>query len=266
MTVPHCPGLTPVDVLSQLAHRVFGPLHLDRTRVVLDYHGAAGHTAGTLAEVAARHGVTTRTVSNHVRAVRSAGETLPLSTDLVAAATRRSRAGEDHLARVRTARTLGLPEPQAPAGKAPVLSRDLVSSNVAAAAWSAARVLAAVGPLNLDTLHAAVTRSRRFRHRTPFTATELGTALTAAGAEQGPDGRWHAPPGVPVPDRHRVIVELAAGRDLTRAGMIEILISAGYTHSSATGRMSSSHPLFERIGPDRYRLIGTPTAPDAPPA
>ena len=30
--------------------------------------------------------------------------------------------------------------------------------------------------------------------------------------------------------------------------------------------MSSSHPLFERIGPNRYRLIGTPTAPDAPPA
>ena len=143
-----------------------------------------------------------------------------------------------------------------------MLSRDLVSSNVAAAAWSAARVLTAVGPLEPGhscTLRS--TRSRRFRHRTPFTATELGTALTAAGAEQGPDGRWHAPPGVPVPDRYRVIVERAAGRDLTRAGMIEILISAGYTRSSATGRMSSSHPLFERIGPDRYRLIGTPTAP-----
>ena len=73
-------------------------------------------------------------------------------------------------------------------------------------------------------------------------------------------------PDVRVPDRYRVIVERAAGRDLTRAGMIEILISAGYTRSSATGRMSSSHPLFERIGPDRYRLNGTPTAPDAPPA
>ena len=48
--------------------------------------------------------------------------------------------------------------------------------------------------------------------------------------------------------------------------MIDILLTAGYTRSSATGRMSSSHPLFERIGPDRYRLNGTPTAPDAPPA
>jgi len=58
-----------------------------------------------------------------------------------------------------------------------------------------------------------------------------------------------------------VIVERAAGRDLTRASMIEILISAGYTRSSATGRMSSSHPLFERIGPNRYRLIETAPAP-----
>ena len=122
------------------------------------------------------------------------------------------------------------------------------------------------GPLDTESLLEAIDRSRRFRHRTHFTATELGTALIAVGAEQGPDGEWHSPPGVRVPDRYRVIVERAAGRDLNRAGMIEILISAGYTRSSATGRMSSSHPLFERIGPDRYRLIGTPTAPRDPPS
>ena len=109
----------------------------------------------------------------------------------------------------------------------PVLPRDLVSLNVAAAAWSAARVLTAVGPLDTETLLEAVDRSRRFRHRTPFTATELSTALTAAGAEEGSDGRWHAPSGVRVSDRYRVIVERAADRDLTRAGMIEILICAG---------------------------------------
>jgi hypothetical protein len=61
---------------------------------------------------------------------------------------------------------------------------------------------------------------------------------------------------VNAPDRYRVIVGLAAGRDLTRAEMITILITAGYRESSATGRMSSSHPLFRRTGPDRYRLIG----------
>ena len=141
-----------------------------------------------------------------------------------------------------------------------------MSSIVAAAAWSEARVLTAVGPLDTETLLEAIDRSRRFRHRTPVTTTELSTALTAAGAQQGPGGQWHAPPDVPVPDRYRVIVERAAGRDLTRAGMIEILISAGYTRSSATGRMSSSHTLFERIGPNRYRLIETAAAPDPPPA
>jgi hypothetical protein len=52
------------------------------------------------------------------------------------------------------------------------------------------------------------------------------------------------------PDRYRVIVGLAAGRDLTRAEMITILITAGYRESSATGRMSSSHRCSgARTGP-----------------
>jgi hypothetical protein len=38
--------------------------------------------------------------------------------------------------------------------------------------------------------------------------------------------------------------------------MIDILLAAGYRESSAVGRMSTSHPLFRRIGPDRYRLVG----------
>jgi hypothetical protein len=58
------------------------------------------------------------------------------------------------------------------------------------------------------------------------------------------------------PERYRVIVTLAAGRDLTRAEMIDILLAAGYRESSATGRLSSCHPLFRRTGPDRYRLVG----------
>jgi len=54
-----------------------------------------------------------------------------------------------------------------------------------------------------------------------------------------------------------VIVTRAAGQVLTRRQMIDVLLAAGYSESSATGRrMSSSHPLFQRTGPDRYRLIG----------
>ena len=107
------PGRTPAQVLSQLAHRVFGPLQPARTRTVLDYHGLLDHPAGALVQIAARHHVTTRTVSNNVAAVRAAGRRLPLSVPLITAATRVSAPDEDHLGRVRIAATLGLPAPAA---------------------------------------------------------------------------------------------------------------------------------------------------------
>jgi len=37
--------------------------------------------------------------------------------------------------------------------------------------------------------------------------------------------------------------------------MIVILLAAGYSRSSAEGRISTSHPLFKCSGPDRYRII-----------
>jgi hypothetical protein len=249
--------LSPADVVVQLAHRVFGPLQPNRVRQVLDYHGLARHPAGTRAQVAARHRVTTATVSNQVRTIRAAGARLPLSTDLIIGTARRSRPDEDHLGRVRIADTLGLPRPAPPEPPTPRIPR-VPRSGLSAGpqvTWAAARILAAVGPLDLDTLLTAVERSRRFRDRTPFTAPDLAAALTAMGAVMGPDGYWAAPAGVPAPDRYRAIVDAAAGRDLTRADMIDVLISAGYSRSSATGRMSSSHPLFHQVGPDRYRVI-----------
>ena len=42
--------------------------------------------------------------------------------------------------------------------------------------------------------------------------------------------------------------------------MIDILTAAGYRTSSTTGRMSSSHPLFHRVGPDRYKIITDPSS------
>ena len=111
------PGLTPAQVVSQLAHRVFGPLQPARTRIVLDYHGLLEHPAAELVEIAGRHRVTTRTVSNNVAAVRAAGARQPLSPALITAATRPSTPGEDHLGRVRIATTLGLPAPAAAAAR-----------------------------------------------------------------------------------------------------------------------------------------------------
>ena len=65
------PGRTPAQALSQLTHRVIGPLQPARTRIVLDYHGLLDHPAGSLVQIAARHHVTSRTVSNNVAAVRA---------------------------------------------------------------------------------------------------------------------------------------------------------------------------------------------------
>ena len=93
------PGLTPAQVVTQLAHRVFGPLQLSRTRIVLDYHGLLKHPAAELAEVARRNSVTTRTVSNNAAAVRAAGTRQPLSPELLTAATRPSPPTEDHTGR-----------------------------------------------------------------------------------------------------------------------------------------------------------------------
>ena len=116
------------------------------------------------------------------------------------------------------------------------------------------RVLAAVGPLDLPALVGTITRSRRGPE--PLVGQRSRRRVDSGRVhplDRG--GRWRPPVGVVAPDRYRVIVTLAAGRELTRAEMITILLAAGYRESSATGRMSSSHPLFRRTGPDRYRLI-----------
>jgi hypothetical protein len=251
------PGRSPTEVLSQLAYRVFGPLRPDRARVALDHHGLAGHPAERLAEIAARHGVTSGTVSNRVAAVRGAGTRIPVTGEVITEVTRASIPGGDHRARVRAAGTFGLPAPVAPPRLGRVRFASPVSAAQLQAARAAARVLAAVGPLPLDTLLAAVTRSRRFRTRAPLTANGLAAALAAVGATTAPDGSWHPPPGTFVPARYRAIVDTAGGRDLTRQDMILVLIAAGYSRTSAGGRMSSSHPLFTRTGPDRYRIIGS---------
>ena len=250
------PGLTPAHVVSQLAYRVFGPRDPGRTRIVLDYHGLLDRPAATLVVIADRHQVTTRTVSNNVATVRAAGTRQPLSVPLSAEATRASAPVEDHLGRCRVAATLGLPVPPAAPVDEPAAADPMPRDQVAAGRIGM-RVIAAVGPVELPVLAGAVARSRRFRARKPLSDIDFTAALTRLGCTVDPADRWHPPAGRWVPsDRYRVIVTLAAGRDLTRRQMIDILITAGYQPSSAVGRMSTSHPLFHRTGPDRYRLLG----------
>jgi hypothetical protein len=213
-----------------------------------------------LVQVAARHRVTSRTVSYNAAAVRAAGSRLPVSAPLITEATRGSGPGADHLGRVRIAATLGLPAP----ASAPVQEPGPVVGTVPAGhltvARASARMLAAVGPLDLPTLASAVVRTRRFRARNPMSESGLAVALTTVGCTLTKDDRWHRQDGVVAPDRYQLIVTLAT-RELTRAEMIAILLAAGYRESSATGRMSSSHPLFQRTGPGWYRLVGDGDVP-----
>src|SRR6476469_8324470 len=102
------PGTTPAAVLSQLAHRVFGPIRMDRVGTMLDYHGLAGHPAQSAAVVAARHHISDTTVTNWAGTLRAAGSQLPLSTELVTQICRATIQGEDHIGRTRIAKTFGL--------------------------------------------------------------------------------------------------------------------------------------------------------------
>ncbi len=129
---------------------------------------------------------------------------------------------------------------------------------MAATGRSAIRILAATGPLDMSTLLGALTRARRWKEPTTLTAESLAAALMAVGATQEVDSRWQAPPGSPIPDRYRVIIAAGAGKDLTHAEVINILLAAGYTASSAAGLMTATHPLFIRTGRNRYRVLTAP--------
>lgn len=253
------PGVTPAQVVSQLAHRIFGPLRPTRTQIVLDYHGLLTQPAARAADIARRHHITAPTVSNNVAVIRAAGARQPLSPQIVTEAERPSTPQDDHLARVRIATTLGLAPPApAPAGNYPPVAGNAGPEPRLAAARVGVRILAAAGPLPLPAVTAALARSRRFRARPPLPDSDLAAALTATGCTIDDADQWHPPAGAVPAARDQVIVTMAAGQELTRQQMIGILTAAGYSKISAEGRMSTSHPLFQHTGPDRYRIIGDP--------
>src|SRR3954462_14853095 len=113
------PGLSPEQVASQLVYRALGPLRPDRIRMVLDYHGLAGATAPSPEVTAQRCSTTVGMLAVHTGKVRAAGAIVPLDPAVVSAAMRDSRPGDDHLGRVRIARTLALPVPRQPAPPPP---------------------------------------------------------------------------------------------------------------------------------------------------
>lgn len=68
------------------------------------------------------------------------------------------------------------------------------------------------------------------------------------------DGLWHAPAETIAPDRYRLVADALGDRSVSRSELIEVLVEAGYTRSSAGGRTISTHPLIAHVGPARYRL------------
>lgn len=247
------PGRTPADLLSQLAFRVCGPLRLDRVHLVLDFHGLRGQPAATRGVTARRNGIAEPTLRRWVQAVEKAGASLPLTTELCGEVARRSRPGEDHLARCRVASTLGLGEPLPPVARAVPELRP--SARDIAAARTAIRVLGAISPLSLGDLVDSVRRSRRFRERGSVGPEDLAAALVHLGVTVTSQGLWQRPE-TGVSDRYRVIAEALQGRTWSRSSVIEILVRAGYRESSAGGRILSVHPMLRRIGPDQYALVG----------
>ena len=256
------PGATPPVVLSQLAYRVFGPLRPERVRTVLDYHGLAGRPAGTRLAVADRHGITPPTLTRWSRALTEAGSRLPLTPEVATEIARRTRSGEDHIARTRVAATLGLAIP-APVATASSVATRLSQADRAAAAI-AVRVLATVGPLPSHVLRQAIARVRRFRPLPTITIKQLAAALVDVGATCDEQGRWHSPAEARAPDRYRALVATAAGRDLTRAEIVDALVSAGYAPTSAHARKINTHPLIQHVGANRYLVLGGPGVADGP--
>lgn len=259
------PGKTPAEVLSQLAHRTFGPLRIDRVRAVLDYHGLADHEAEPQTAVAARHAISDATLRAWRLRLAAAGSRQPLSVDLVTEISRRSRLADDHLSRARIASTFGFQPPAGP--RRPPPPSDMVParppSSPGSAARIACRVLAAVGPQTLPTLVHSVLRSRRFRDRQLIDGDDLAAALVEVGAVVDEQGRWHAPPGWPASERDSRVVSTATARELTRREMSAVLIAAGYSPLSASGRTVDTHPLIRKVAIDRYRLVAD-QAPGGP--
>lgn len=245
------PARTVSQLVSLLAYRVFGPLGVARARAMLEYHGLSGNPAASRQDIANRYRASPHTISAWSATLRAAGRRHPLTVELAADMTRRSIPTQDHLGRVRIATTFGLHPPAPPH----LPTRTVRSAADQAAADTAVRVLAAIGPATLPRLLHAVLRSRRFKSGPPLSIDQLRDALTGVGATRDGYGRWHPPPQVRAPQGFLALAAALGPQELTRHELAQVLIDVGYTASSANGRIVTNHPLIERVGHDRYRLL-----------
>ncbi len=126
-------------------------------------------------------------------------------------------------------------------------------------------MLAAAGSLAIGELADEVAGSRRYSTIPPFTEGELAGLLTAArAAEPDETGRW----ALTAPTQPRAgwaaPIDGAAGRELDKAALLTLLERLGYARSGLNP-LIGSHPLLERTGRGRYRIVGSPAPPTDPP-
>jgi hypothetical protein len=142
-----------------------------------------------------------------------------------------------------------------------------VLASVRQAVVTAARVLAAVGPLsaaNLQAavathraadLQAAVARTRLHSHPTPPTAHGIEECLVLTGARYNPENRtWSAPAGTLMWPRDRALLDNTDPRAVgyTRRALADRMITAGYAPANAHTNAIDTRPLIRRLSPNRY--------------
>jgi hypothetical protein len=130
-------------------------------------------------------------------------------------------------------------------------------------ASAAARVLAAVGPLSVAELQAAVARTHT--HRTssaPAEQTLIESMVLSGARHDGHSDRWSAPAGSVAWPRDRALLTAADPDTVyTRQQLTDLMIAAGYSALSAGKNTLDMHPLIQKLDRNRYRIL-TGRGPD----
>jgi hypothetical protein len=165
--------------------------------------------------------------------------------------------GREHLIRTRQAHLLGVAGPPEPAPPAFEPREPTITAVDRWVANTAARILAATGPLSTVPLLEAVLRTRRPSYDT-ITAGDVFRALERTGtAALGSRLRWNLVMPRPMWDRDRTLLEQVGPVDgvVSTRRVIAALTAAGYSAANARGMALRYHPLLVNVRRGTYRLL-----------
>ncbi len=249
------PDHQPSDiVVSQLIWRVLGPREPRRPRAIADWAGLHGPTE-VEAVLAARHGVSDRTLQLWRRQIRDHAETRLNTPDrLRTQLARPTAAGEDHRARQRQAWLFGI----AVAGGPPVVPVRRWSEKERGYARIIRRILAAVNPLTAEQIVGAIRRTHRNRHAPAAAIVTLLWSHPHFTVEPNHKS-WLVRPVTqqaarPLDQRLLAAAAAAGGGTFTRSEITALCVQAGYTPLSAIQTVQT-HPLLVHDGPNRWSIM-----------